>query len=342
MMYKLPLEQLDKFFAAIAKDETLYVPVDVENVGAVYQPWKEGTKMSKALNTLRSAKDFFFPQIQPMVKFRREGKKIEVIDDRKESEDFVIFGVRACDAASFDVLDRVFLADPVDTYYENRRKHSTVVTLACTLPEETCFCTSFGIDPAQPGGDARAWMPLDTLYIEPVTEKGTALVEKLNEVLTESDDKDVEQQKFYTHEILKHLPLHNLKPTDNREKEMEIFNDPRWAELSSHCLGCGTCTFVCPTCQCFDIEEFSGNKTVERYRCWDSCMYNDFTMMAAGTPRKTQKERFRQRFMHKLVYYPIKNDGVYSCVGCGRCLKKCPIHMNIVKVMKTLGLEEEE
>ena len=71
-------------------------------------------------------------------------------------------------------------------------------------------------------------------------------------------------------------------------------------------------------------------------------MYNDFTMMAAGTPRKTQKERFRQRFMHKLVYYPIKNDGVYSCVGCGRCLKKCPIHMNIVKVMKTLGLEEEE
>ena len=66
-------------------------------------------------------------------------------------------------------------------------------------------------------------------------------------------------------------------------------------------------------------------------------MYSDFTMMAHGTPRNTQLEKFRQRFMHKLVYYPMNNDGVYGCVGCGRCLKKCPISMNIVKVMKSLG-----
>ena len=133
-----------------------------------------------------------------------------------------------------------------------------------------------------------------------------------------------------------------MKPVDNRDKELEVFNNPKWAELASHCLGCGACTFVCPTCQCFDIEDFTGNDhTIERYRCWDSCMYNDFTMMAAGTPRKTQKERFRQRFMHKLVYYPIKNDGMYSCVGCGRCLKKCPIQMNIVKVMKALEEDAE-
>ena len=28
--------------------------------------------------------------------------------------------------------------------------------------------------------------------------------------------------------------------------------------------------------------------------------------------------------------------GVFGCVGCGRCLRSCPISMNIVKVMKTL------
>ena len=66
-------------------------------------------------------------------------------------------------------------------------------------------------------------------------------------------------------------------------------------------------------------------------------MYSDFTKMSAGQPRLTQKERFRQRFMHKLVYYPENNGGLYSCVGCGRCVKKCPISMNIVKVMKTVG-----
>ena len=59
--------------------------------------------------------------------------------------------------------------------------------------------------------------------------------------------------------------------------------------------------------------------------------------MAHGNPGPTQLERFRQRFMHKLVYFPSNNDGEYGCVGCGRCLSKCPISMNIVKVSKTLG-----
>ena len=64
--------------------------------------------------------------------------------------------------------------------------------------------------------------------------------------------------------------------------------------------------------------------------------------MAHGNSRKSQVERFRQRFMHKLVYFPSNNDGMYSCVGCGRCLAKCPISMNIVKVIKALGGESNE
>ena len=66
-------------------------------------------------------------------------------------------------------------------------------------------------------------------------------------------------------------------------------------------------------------------------------MYSDFTRMAHGNSRKTQKERFRQRFMHKLVYFPDNNEGEFSCVGCGRCVAKCPISMNIAKVAKVLG-----
>ena len=102
------------------------------------------------------------------------------------------------------------------------------------------------------------------------------------------------------------------------------------------CLGCGTCTFVCPTCQCYDIRDFDTGNGVTRFRCWDSCMYSDFTLMASGNPRTSQLERFRQRFMHKLIYFPANNDGIYGCVGCGRCLSKCPISMNIVKVAKCL------
>ena len=51
------------------------------------------------------------------MKFRTEGKAIEVEYIRTEAEDFVVFGVRACDVKSFDILDRVFLTEPRDSYY---------------------------------------------------------------------------------------------------------------------------------------------------------------------------------------------------------------------------------
>ncbi|HIU33324.1 MAG TPA: 4Fe-4S dicluster domain-containing protein, partial [Candidatus Pullichristensenella excrementigallinarum] len=133
-------------------------------------------------------------------------------------------------------------------------------------------------------------------------------------------------------------PLADLDLTGfDGEHMMEKFNAPEWKKLYQACLGCGTCTFVCPTCQCYDIRDFDTGSGVQRYRCWDSCMYSDFTLMAHGNCRPTQLERFRQRFMHKLVYFPANNEGIYGCVGCGRCLSKCPQSINIVKVIKALG-----
>ncbi|MFR0734047.1 MAG: 4Fe-4S dicluster domain-containing protein [Oscillospiraceae bacterium] len=95
---------------------------------------------------------------------------------------------------------------------------------------------------------------------------------------------------------------------------LELFHRPEWDQLSESCLGCGACTFACPTCQCYDIKEFTGNREILRYRCWDSCMYSDFTIMSAGQPRPTQKERFRQRFLHKLQYFPV-NQGDFRLRG---------------------------
>jgi len=339
-MRKISLDQLNRLFATIAEARTLYLPVDTEN-GANYEKWEEGKTLSNALNTQRSPKDFFFPQTENLVDFKMEGKTIEVIDTREECEDFVVFGVRACDVKSFEILDRVFLADPVDTYYQNRREHGVIVSMACTKPTETCFCTTFGIDAAAPEGDVVCYKTADALYLEAKTEKGSALLASLASLTEEGDAAEVVSQQELTRERMKKLPLADLSADAfGAGKTMEYFNAPEWKTLSQSCLGCGTCTFVCPTCQCYDIKDFNTGNGVKRFRCWDSCMYSDFTKMAHGNPRLTQTERFRQRFMHKLVYYPSNNDGMYSCVGCGRCLAKCPINMNIVKVMKALGGKE--
>ncbi len=336
-MVKISLAGLDGFFAAVAADKTLYLPVDTA-AGAKFEKWENGKKLSDALNTVRSPKDFFFPQTENLAEFKVEGKNIEIIDIRTEHEDFVVFGVRACDVKSFEVLDRVFLSEPVDSFYKNRREHATVVSLACTKPHETCFCGTFGIDAAEPEGDVVCYKTEDALYLDAKTEKGEKLLLSVKGLTEDTDCAEVEAQKKTVRERLAKLPLSNLKADAFGDgKTSKFFNAPEWKELSESCLGCGTCTFVCPTCQCYDIKDFNTGHGVKRFRCWDSCMYSEFTKMSAGQPRLTQLERFRQRFMHKLVYFPTNNDGMFSCVGCGRCINKCPIQMNIVKVMKKLG-----
>lgn len=335
-MKKIARSRLNELFAAISAVEKLYIPAD--NKGqAQFLPYTDGMELSDALNTVRSAKDLFFPQTENLVGFQVQGREITVQETRDPVEPFVVFGVRACDARSFEILDRVFLSDPVDTFYQSRREHGTVVTMSCAQPEETCFCSVFGIDPAVPGGDVACWTVGEELYLQANTEKGEKLLAALA-ILEDAADADVKPAQDATRAVMEKLPLKdlNLEGFDG-EHLMEKFNDPAWAKLSQSCLGCGTCTFVCPTCQCYDVKDFDTGHGVQRFRCWDSCMYSDFTMMAHGTNRPTQLERFRQRFMHKLVYFPSNNDGIYGCVGCGRCLSKCPISMNIVKVAKTLG-----
>jgi sulfhydrogenase subunit beta (sulfur reductase) len=144
-MYTLPLDKIDVFFEAAAAKGPLYIPVDNDSGKADF---KDGQKVQNfrqsALKTVRSAKDFFFPKTETLVSYKVAGKKIEIDDPRKELEDFTVFGVRACDAASFDIVDNVYIKQtPCDTYYKNRREHGTVITLACSDPAQTCFCALY-------------------------------------------------------------------------------------------------------------------------------------------------------------------------------------------------------
>lgn len=332
------MNSLNTLFKAIAETQKLYLPIEKGGQVDFYE-WNENEKVRlDVLKTVRSAKDVFFPQVEDLIKFRVEGKAISISECPKNEDDFVVFGVRGCDAKSFEILDRVFLVDPRDEFYAARRAHSTVVTLACGEPDSSCFCTNFGVNPAKPAGDATAWIVGDTLYIEANTEKG----EKLIVSLEDADTAPVEAQQKEIEAVCEKLPFGklNLEGFDG-EHLMEKFTDAQWESLSRACLACGTCTFVCPTCQCYDIRDFDNGKTVTRYRCWDSCMFSDFTLMAHGNNRQTQSQRFRQRFMHKLVYFPSNNEGIYSCVGCGRCVEKCPQNLNIVKVIKALGVKKK-
>lgn len=340
--YQLPVGSLSALFDRVAEKQTLYIPTDKDG-HAVFAPYESGMTLTKKLNTDRSAKDFFFPQTENLYDIKMKGKQLTVVDTREECADFTVFGVKGCDARSFAILDKVFLADPVDTYYKNRREHGTIVSIACNRPEETCFCRAFGIDAGDPEGDATAWRIGDEMIFAARTEKGEAFINSVKDLLTETDGAMVESLKKAVAYIMDQLPLGNISFEGMKQTDlMTHFKNEKWASLSESCLGCGTCTFVCPTCQCYDIREFDTGKGVKKFRCWDSCMYSDFTLMAHGNSRNSQLERFRQRFMHKLVYFPNNNGGEFGCVGCGRCLAKCPIQTNIVKVEKALEVRSDD
>ncbi len=336
-MYKIAKDNLPALFRLIANNQELYLPVKVS--GQVnFAAWSEDAEVDlDTLKTVKSPKDAFFPQSENLYTVKKEGKKMSVEPEALKEQKFVVFGMKACDVKGVEVLDRVFLSEPVDTFYAARREHGTIVAMACHEPEETCFCKVFGIDAAEPVADVAVWAVGEDLYWKAATEKGEALTEAVKELLVDAETEadKVEAEKEAIRGIIEKLPYSNLSLEGwNGDALTEKFDSPLWEELYKPCLACGTCTFVCPTCQCYDIKDYDTGNGVSRYRCWDSCMYSDFTMMAHGNNRTSQMQRFRQRFMHKLVYYPANNDGMYSCVGCGRCVAKCPASLNIVKVIK--------
>lgn len=342
-MFKIAKSKLPELLKAIAAQQELFLPVN--NNGQVnFAAWFEGCNADiETLKTVKSPKDMFFPQSETLYTVKKEQHKLSVEPQTLADQNFVAFGMKACDIQGIKVLDKVFLAEPVDTFYRARREHGTIVALACHEPEESCFCKVFGVDCAEPDADVVMWNANDTLYWKAVTDKGTALTEALSSVLENADaadEKAVETEQENIRAIVEKLPYTNLSLEGwNGNVSEEKFNSPVWEKLYKPCLACGTCTFVCPTCQCYDIKDYDTGHGIQRYRCWDSCMYSDFTMMAHGNNRTSQMQRFRQRFMHKLVYFPANNDGMYSCVGCGRCVEKCPSSLNIVKVIKAFEKE---
>ncbi len=340
-MKKFLKSDLTALLNIINEKERIYLPVS--HAGQTnYAVYNENSKVDlDTLKTVKSAKEVFFPQSETLYTVTKEDKKIRITQEELENEEFVLFGVRGCDVKGIEVLDRVFLSEPVDSFYKARRDHGVIVSFACGEPEESCFCKAFGIDCAEPTGDVTLYDCGEYYYWNAKTEKGAALTEKCVSLLSDADEAPVKEKQEEIRKIVALLPYMNISLDSwHGEATKEKFGSDVWADIYKPCLGCGTCTFVCPTCQCYDLKDYDTGKGIQRYRCWDSCMYSDFTMMAHGNNRTSQMQRFRQRFMHKLVYFPANNDGMYSCVGCGRCVDKCPASTNIIKVIKAFEKEE--
>lgn len=336
-MYKLKLTDLDKALSLLNKEGGLYIPAV-----AGFVPYTEGAKPELTALPRQSIKELFFPQNEELLTFTCKGQELKLEQKQPRSIAKIVFGVKACDAHSLVILDKVFLEAPVDTYYAKGRQETILIGLGCSRPTETCFCHSLGLNGSRPATDVQTWLVGKELYWEPITSKGQEVTKALAGLLEQAEDTGpVAAQEQQLQAYLSKLPLGNFKANSKlAEQELQVFNSKAWEKLAAGCLSCCTCTYACPTCHCYDIRDCQVKEgTTVRYRCWDSCMARDFTKMAHGNPRKSKVERFRQRYMHKLVYFPANHQGLIACTGCGRCLQQCPAHLNIVKVAKALEVD---
>ena len=285
-----------------------------------------------AANTRKSVKEHFFPQREQLFAYKDEDIREPSLPDAQR----VILGVRPCDARSLAILDNVFSgSDCKDPYYLNKRGNTVVIAMGCATPESTCFCSSIGGDPfATDGADVLMVDTGDSYVLQPVTEKGDGFLANRKELKKAADGHGQAQKK--TMEGGRAALKQQVQPAEVKKKLDKNFDDPLWATLHEKCLGCGICTFLCPTCHCFDMLDESIGTAGERIRIWDSCMFPLFTLHASGSnPRPGAKERVRQRVMHKFKYF-VDNFGTAACTGCGRCIKSCPVNLDIRQVLNQI------
>jgi sulfhydrogenase subunit beta (sulfur reductase) len=332
----LKKDRLPGFLERLMGERQVFAPVKKGEVILIREIDSPSQVTLEYRNAKESPKSVFFPQREALFRYRAEKGKAEVkVPTDAGKGRVLLFGIRPCDARGLLLLDKVFGGGCGDPYYTDKRNGTVVVSLGCADPNPSCFCLSMGGGPCSAEGSDVLLLDLGDRYLaEAVSEKGVALLE--DKAFEESDGKSLSLA-----EKAKKQAEASMQPVAKKEKleqELErLFSDPVWKDLAESCLSCGICTYLCPTCHCFDLCDEAAGQAGERIRVWDSCQFPLFTQQASGfNPRPTVKERFRQRIMHKLSYLP-KSQSMTGCVGCGRCVTECPVNLDIREVIVSLS-----
>ncbi|MDY7030817.1 MAG: 4Fe-4S dicluster domain-containing protein [Thermodesulfobacteriota bacterium] len=330
---KIKKDQLNSFLTELSKDHPLFVP-SRSGTYVSFNSWNgESTDFMEWYgNTTIPLKALFFPPVEEMFRFCKGEGGYEIEELLPGEGVQVVFGVRSCDAKALKIIDILFSDTYEDPYYLKRRENTVLVGLGCNEPCDTCFCTSMDAAPGESENvDLMCTDIGDELLLEPISEKGEALLSKMNEVSDASDEDEAKAKEL--REAAKEKIRRKLQTSGLQEKMRGTFEEKEyWQRVSRKCMSCGICTYVCPTCHCFDICDEETKKDGKRVRNWDSCKFPLFTRMPMENPRHEKWRRVRQRYHHKFEYYPM-NFGSIACTGCGRCIRECPVNVDVTEII---------
>ncbi len=335
---------LQKFYEAIMASHETYAPV--EKFGKF--DFKHVTRLSECdpespIAKTQSIKPLFFPRSAKVMKFvaTSAGTDVSEVDEDPLAVKRVILGAKHCDTRALQVLDKVYNWDYIDTDYQKRRENTVIVSTRCDKADTHCFCTSLDYD--LENMDAMDVLVVNgtdgKIYIRSRTSKGSEFLNGMRDagygMPVEEEEAAPAMKKQYESFAGSFRLKMNYKEVN--EKLAKIFDTPEFENVSGNCVSCNTCAFVCPTCHCFKISDEKVRDTGVRYKSYDSCNNGYFTLMAGGhNPRPVKYRRWRQRAMHKFVYYK-ERFGENLCVGCGKCTIACPVNISIFEVVNQVA-----
>lgn len=265
--------------------------------------------------TILPPKQYLFPPEEPLFTCSGKGVRTPSPPDKK----LLIFGLSLRDMEAITQLDEIMSTPHPDYFYWKRRARSVLVGVT----DETVH--------VPPGGDLILERMDDKLYRAiPLTEAGKGIIRgKFFKKRATSPHKSSGDQ------IMEELKKLLLDPEVLAEAVKWSWSEghPVWEELGKRCIGCGICTYVCPICHCFSMENSVSldGSTCTRRRKWDACTLPGFARIAGGYDHHpTQKKRYHNWYYHKFVR-GYKEYGKSQCVACGRCRHYCPARIDIEK-----------
>ncbi|MDI6870204.1 MAG: 4Fe-4S dicluster domain-containing protein [Bacillota bacterium] len=337
--YKLPEDHLSPFLLRLGSQAEVYAPERQASGEVIFARLTDPARVvTEYTRTTLPLKKFFSLPSEVMFRFSVD-RGYEVPEEIASVHRRVIFGAHACDLHALQILDRTFLHDQPDPYYAQRRESTALIGLSCT-PDELCFCNSFGTGFVSDGYDLFFAAVPGGFFVQIGTTRGNDLIGMAKDLFAPADEADLLAYRRY-------LKEHNGKFTREVTTsalpgilELET-GSALWGEAADRCLGCGSCSMVCPTCYCFSVSDRLdlSLKTGERRRTWDSCLFKEYATVAGGHNfRPGRDARLRQRLFHKFVDFPARFER-YACVGCGRCTAACPAGIDFVALIKDLRRE---
>jgi ferredoxin len=338
---KIKKEGIAKLLTEWAQEFTVFIPSREEGV-AKWAGWdgKDGGFLDWYRNTVVPPKALFLPPMETMFSFQKEGDGYHTELPPAAEKGWLVFGIRPCDARALAVLDMTFKDGYEDPYYLTKRESGLLVGLVCNRPCDSCFCTSLDGGPDDMVNvDLMLTQIGDEFLMEAVTDKGSKLVAKtkLAQAATKADETKAKKAK----ELARSKVTRKIAVKGISEELQASFEDKDyWEKVSAKCISCGICTFLCPTCYCFNISDELLKRHGERFRSWDSCAFPLYTKMPMENPREEKWRRLRQKVCHKYEFYPYSFE-VIACTGCGRCIRLCPVNWDITQVLANLPAQEQ-